>query len=108
MDLERTRRVVTRIRKWTNWCFEWFEGGCRMERMAEEAMAEGNRACAKRWFHESAACFHVGQHFFYFDDELKARSLEKIWSVYPKALLLYPDNLNVPEHRNFTVLNEKL
>jgi len=34
----------------------------------------------------------VGQHFFYFDDALKAQSLEKIWSLYPKVLALYPDN----------------
>ena len=41
--------------------------------------------------HESAGCFQVGQHFFYFDDDLKNRSLEKIWSVYPRALALYGD-----------------
>ncbi|MFC1580239.1 alpha/beta hydrolase family protein [Thermodesulfobacteriota bacterium] len=92
MDLERTRRVVGRIRKWHNWCYEWFEEGCRMEQMAEEALADGNNECAKRWFHESAVCFHVGQHFFYFDDALKAQSLEKIWSLYPKVLALYPEN----------------
>ncbi len=98
VDLERIRRVVGRIGKWQNWCLEWFEEGCRMEHMAEEALAQGNSECARRWFHESAACFHVGQHFFYFDDALKAQSLEKIWSIYPRALSLYPD-----EHRPIRV-----
>jgi alpha-beta hydrolase superfamily lysophospholipase len=91
VDLERIRRVVGRIRKWRNWCSEWYEEGCRMENMAEEALAEGNETCAKRWFHESAGCFHVGQHFFYLDDELKNRSLEKIWSIYPRAIALNRD-----------------
>jgi len=48
MDLERTRRVVNRIRKWHNWFYEWFEEGCRMEQMAEEALAHGNNECAKK------------------------------------------------------------
>ncbi len=93
MDLERTRRVVGRVRRWESWCSEWYDEGCRMERMAQEALDQGNRACARRWFHESAACFHVGQHFFYFDDALKEKCLEKIWSIYPRALALYRDDL---------------
>lgn len=91
VDLARTRRVVGRIPRWRNWCSEWYEEGCRMERMAEEALNDRNYECAKRWFHEAAGCFHVGQHFFYLDDDLKERSLEKIWSIYPKAIALYGD-----------------
>ena len=48
----------------------------------------GNIECAKRWFHEAAGCFHVGQHFFYLDDGLKNKCLEKIWAIYPKAIEL--------------------
>jgi len=92
MDLERIRRVVGRIGRWKDWCYQWHQEGCRMEQMAMEARERGNRECAKRWFHESVACFHVGQHFFYFDDDLKRQCLEKIWSLYPQALALYPDH----------------
>lgn len=91
VDLERMRRVVGRVHRWRNWCSEWYEEGCRMERMAEDALTNGNRESAKRWFHEAAGCFHVGQHFFYLDDNLKNLSLEKIWSIYPKALHLHSD-----------------
>jgi dienelactone hydrolase len=92
LDLERIRRVVGRIRKWRDWCAEWFDEGCRLEQMAQAAATEGKNECAKRWFHESAGCFQVGQHFFYLDDDLKRRSLEKIWTIYPKALALYPED----------------
>lgn len=34
-------------------------------------------------------CFHVGQHFFHLDDDLKQRSLAKIWSIYPRAIALH-------------------
>ena len=91
VDLARVRRVVGRIRRWRDWCREWFEEGCAMERMAEAALQQGRAQCAKRWFHEAVGCFQVGQHFFYFDDDLKARSLRKIWSTYPKALALHDE-----------------
>ncbi len=91
VDLDRVYRVVGRIGKWGDWCAQWFEEGCRLELQAEEALDRGDKACARSWFHESAACFHVGQHFFYFDDDLKNRSLEKIWSIYPRALALHGD-----------------
>jgi alpha-beta hydrolase superfamily lysophospholipase len=91
VDLARIKRVVGRIRRWRDWCAEWFEEGSRMERMAEAALEKGDVQCARRWFHEAAGCFQVGQHFFYFDDDLKSRSLRKIWSIYPKALTLYDE-----------------
>jgi hypothetical protein len=81
VDLARIKRVVGRIRRWRAWCAEWFEEGTRMERMAEAALEKGEVQCARRWFHEAAGCFQVGQHFFYFDDDLKSRSLRKIWSL---------------------------
>ncbi|MHB9856691.1 alpha/beta hydrolase family protein [Streptomyces sp. YIM S03343] len=89
VDLERTRRVVGRVHRWHDWCREWYEEGSRLELMAEDALAHGNRECARRWMHEAIGCFHVGQHFFYLDDDIKQRCLEKIWSVYPKALTLH-------------------
>jgi len=88
VDLERIRRVVGRIRRWRDWCSEWSAEGCRLEAMAEQAQAAGDVACARRLFHEAAGCFQVGQHFFYLDDGLKARALERIWSLYPRAVAL--------------------
>ena len=49
--------------------------------MAEDALAKGNRECAKAWFHEAAGCFHVGQHFFFIDAAQQERALKKIWSI---------------------------
>ena len=91
LDLERIRRVVGRIPKWRHWCSEWFDEGCRLEEMARAAADQGKKKSAQRWFHESAGCFQVGQHFFYLDDDLKRRCLDKIWSIYPQALALYPE-----------------
>ena len=48
LDLERIRRVVSRIPKWRNWCAEWYEEGCRLEQMAHAAEAEGKNECARR------------------------------------------------------------
>ena len=91
-DLDRIRRVVKRIRGWRDWCGEWYREGCALEGMAEQALAKGNKESAKGWFHEAVACFHIGQHFYFLDDEIKARSLEKIWDLYPKAISLYEEN----------------
>ena len=91
VDLDRTRRVVARIHRWRDWCAQWYAEGCHLERLADEALATGNRACARRWLHEAVGCFHVGQHFFYLDEALKQRSLEKIWSRYPQALALHDE-----------------
>lgn len=89
VDLDRTRRVVARTRRWRDWCAQWYEEGTRLERQADEALAAGDRACARRWLHEAVGCFHIGQHFFYLDPVPKQRSLEKIWELYPRALDLY-------------------
>ncbi len=91
VDLARVRRVVGRIRRWPDWCRKWFEAGCRLEHTAEAALAKGDTQFTRRWFHEAAGCFQVGQHFFSFDDDLKAHSLQKLWSIYPRALALHDE-----------------
>lgn len=91
VDLARITRVVDRIPKWRNWCAEWYKEGLMLENMAEKALSEDNRECARRWFHEAAGCYHVGQHFFYLDDDLKKKCLDRIWSIYPRALELTED-----------------
>lgn len=91
VDLDRVRRVVARVRHWRDWCAQWYEEGRRLEQMAAKASEAGDRACARQWLHEAVGCFHVAQHFFYLDDSLKQRSLEKIWSLYPRALALHDE-----------------
>ena len=91
VELDRIRRVVARTGRWRDWCAQWYEEGSRLEQMAGEALAAGDRACARRWLHEAVGCFHVGQHFFYLDAAQKQRSLEKIWALYPQALALHDE-----------------
>ena len=92
VDLARIRRVVSGIRNWYSWCSEWGKEGDRLENLAEDALAHGNIHTAKNLFHEAAACYHVGQHFFYVDPLQQAKSLERIWEIYPKAIALYPED----------------
>ena len=72
VDLGRIRRVVKRIKNWFHWLNEWSKEGVHVNSMAEKALSEGNILTARNLFHEAAGCYHVGQHFFYFDDEKKA------------------------------------
>lgn len=88
VDFARIMRVVGRIRAWSNWCAEWYAEGEAVERLAADAAAAGHTTTARALYHEAVACFHVGQHFFYFDDALKTRCMEKIWALYPQALAL--------------------
>ena len=107
VDLDRIARVVARVPRWSRWCAEWHAEGEKLEHMADGALERGHKATARRFFHEAAGCFHVGQHFFYFDDDLKQRCLEKIWTLYPKALALdddptRPERVEIP-YRGLTL-----
>ena len=55
-------------------------------------MSEGNYFTARNLFHEAAGCYHVGQHFFYFDEEKKNIAMHEIWRLYEKAISLYKDS----------------
>lgn len=83
VDLERIRRVIARIRRWSGWCSAWQAEDCWLEQLAEQALTDETTTCARRWFHEAAAYFQVGQRLFYLDEDFKRRSLEKIWSLCP-------------------------
>lgn len=101
VDLERIRRVVRRTRSWYCWCEEWSKEGNALSAMAEEAIRSENEVTARRLLHEAAGCYHVGQHFFYIDPDQKAKALEKIWELYPRAISLYreevrPIRIDVP------------
>lgn len=92
VDLDRIRRVVSRIKNWYGWCSEWYKEGKALENLAEEALSKNNTITAKHLFHKAAACYHVGQHFFYIDPEQKNKALEKVWVNYQRAIELYDDD----------------
>jgi alpha-beta hydrolase superfamily lysophospholipase len=91
VDLDRIRRVVARIKNWYGWCSEWSKEGAFLENLAEEALLKGHRYSAKVLFHEAAGCFHVGQHFFYFDPGQKTKAEKRLRANYKRAIDLYDD-----------------
>ncbi|HSG45902.1 MAG TPA: hypothetical protein VLA72_22405 [Anaerolineales bacterium] len=92
VELDRMRRVVSRINNWYGWCAEWHKEGETLENLAEEALSKNNTLTARHLFHEAAGCFHVGQHFFYIDPEQKNKALERVWVNYRKAIDLYDED----------------
>lgn len=92
VDIDRIHRVVKRTRNWFHWLDEWSKEGVHLNSMAEKALSEGNILTARNLFHEAAGCYHIGQHFFYFDDEKKTRAMHEIWRIYKQAIALYPDS----------------
>ncbi len=88
VDLERTKRVVRRIRRWRNWCAEWSDEGARLKTEAEAMLAQGNGETARSLLHEAVACYHVGQHFYFLDDTQKTHALDMIRALYPRAIAL--------------------
>lgn len=101
VDLDRTRRVVGRIRNWYGWCSEWSKEGEALEGLAAKALASNDHYSAKLLFHEAAGCFHVGEHFFYIDPNQKNEAQEGVRANYRKAIELYdesqrPARLEIP------------
>ena len=88
VELERIKRVVRRIRRWSDWCATWSAEGESLAEAADLALKSGNRECARALLHEAVACFHVGQHFFYVDAAQKQRALDRVWALYPEAIAL--------------------
>ena len=78
VDFARIRRVVSRIPNWYAWCGEWAKEGQSLEGLAREASDQGDIRLAKRLYHQAAACFHVGQHFFYIEPVQKGKALERV------------------------------
>ena len=89
VDYARIRRVVSRIKNWYLRCEERHKEGLILEERAEDLLKKGYHVTAKEMFHEAAACFHVGQHFFYIDPQQKHKSLKRIHYNYTKSLSLY-------------------
>ncbi|MCP4133036.1 MAG: alpha/beta hydrolase [bacterium] len=91
MDFERLKRVVARVKNWYAWCMEWAREGEHLEKLADEAAANGNNTLAIGLFHESVACFHIGQHIFFIDEEQKEKAQARARTCYEKAISLYPE-----------------
>ncbi len=102
VNLDRIRRVVSRIKAWYDWCDEWDKEGEILEKKAENSLLKGNTYSAKSLFHEAAGCYHIGEHFFYINPQQKNKTQEKVRICYKKALELYnederrPSELNIP------------
>lgn len=101
VDLDRMRRVVSRINNWYGWCEEWSKEGTSLENLAEEALSKGNPYTARTFYHQAAGYYHVGQHFFYIDPEQKSKAEERLRDNYKKAIALYdsserPIRIEVP------------
>jgi alpha-beta hydrolase superfamily lysophospholipase len=91
VDLDRIRRVVKRIRNFYEWCGEWSKEGREVEKLAENALSNGNTLTARRLFHEAAGCFHVGQHVNFFDVKRKTEAQERVRENYRRAIELYDE-----------------
>ena len=101
VDIDRIQRVVERTRNWFHWLDEWSEEGKALDYKAEIALHRGEPLTARNLFHEAAGCYHVGQHFFYFDDLKKDVAMNEIWRLYDRALSLYhpderPKRIEIP------------
>ncbi|MFC1884283.1 prolyl oligopeptidase family serine peptidase [Thermodesulfobacteriota bacterium] len=101
LDLDRCRRVVSRIDNWYGWYGEWEKEGDHLKGLAEKALARNESCTAKALFHEAAGCYHIGQHIFYIDHEKKNRGQKKVQEMYQMALALYeedqrPERVEIP------------
>jgi len=91
VDLDRSRRVISRIKNFYHWCDEWSKEGENLENLAQEALSAENIYTAKCLFHEAAGCFFVGQLPYYIDIKKKNEALERTREDYKRALELYPE-----------------
>ena len=91
VDLDRSQRVISRIKNFYHWCDEWSKEGENLENIAEDALSEGNIYTAVYLFHEAAGCFFVGQLPYYIDIKEKNEAQEKARENYKSAIELYEE-----------------
>jgi alpha-beta hydrolase superfamily lysophospholipase len=101
VDLDRIRRVISRIKNFYGWCDEWAKEGEMLEKLAEDALSKGNTYSARNLFQEAAACFHIGQQVYFLDIKRKNKAQERARENYKKAIALYdedkrPRRLEIP------------
>jgi len=91
VDLDRSRRVISRIKNFYHWCDEWSKEGENLENLAQEALSKENIYTAKYLFHEAAGCFFVGQLPYYIDIKKKNEAQERARENYKRAIELYDE-----------------
>ena len=106
VDLERSRRVVSRIKNFYHWCDEWSKEGENLETIAQEALSAENIYTAKYLFHETAGCFFVGQLPYYIDIRKKNEAQERARENYKRAIELLgegkrPIRIEIPFRETF-------
>ncbi|MBN1927406.1 MAG: alpha/beta hydrolase [Prolixibacteraceae bacterium] len=88
-DYGRLTRVILRINSWQNWCKEWVKEGHCVEALADKAVERDYTNSAIKLYHQAVACYHIGQHFFFIDEEQREEAQENARKVYKKAISLY-------------------
>jgi len=106
VDLERSRRVISRIKNFYHWCDEWSKEGENLENLAQEALSQENIYTAIYLFHEAAGCFFVGQLPYYIDINKKNEAQERARENYKRAIELYdeekrPVRIEIPFRETF-------
>jgi dienelactone hydrolase len=106
VDLERSRRVISRIKNFYHWCDEWSKEGENLENLAQEALSNENIYTAKYLFHEAAGCFFVGQLPYYIDIVKKNEAQERARENYKSAIELNdeekrPVRIEIPFRETF-------
>jgi len=104
VNLDRIRRVISRIKNFYGWCDEWSNEGEMLKNLAEAALSKGYTYTAKYLFHEAAGCFHIGEHIFYIDIEQKNKAQAKARESYRRSIDLYeeeekPIRIDIPFHK---------
>jgi len=106
VDLDRSQRVISRIKNFYHWCDEWVKEGENLENLAQEALSKENIYTAIYLFHEAAGCFFVGQLPYYIDIKKKNEAQERARENYRRAIGLYdeekrPVRIEIPFRETF-------
>ena len=106
VDLDRSQRVISRIKNFYHWCDEWSKEGENLENLAQEALSKENIYSAKYLFHEAAGCFFVGQLPYYIDIVKKNEAQERARENYKSAIELNdeekrPVRIEIPFRETF-------
>lgn len=88
VNIDRIRRVISRINHFYDWCKEWQKEGDALSKIAGDALAKGNNYSAYELYQEAAACCHIGQHPYFLDLDQKQEVQEKVRIFYQKSIEL--------------------
>ena len=91
VDPARTERVVKRVKNYFDWCNQWTKEGEKLEKLAGEALRDGNLYLARGLYHSAAGCYHIGSFINYYDIEEKIEAQGRARQCYQKAIALYEE-----------------